>query len=191
MYIRNNIVSAIFRIIFIIACGAGLALKLLDTGISLDAFLSDFALLASTLALAYFIYLLIARPRYERGFLRGAVTIYLLLIFIMNSFIAMTPLSTMGIANTLLYFVSPLVAFVDYLLFCPKGGFHPYNPLTWAILPAIYNLAIAILNHFIPTITGSVYFTFLNMGFILSLLVFLGIGYLLFLIDSLMAGRRH
>ena len=77
MYIKNDTIGVIFRVLFLIVCGAGLVMKLFASGFSLSVILGDFALLANALALVYFAYLIIARPSYERGFLRGAVTIYM------------------------------------------------------------------------------------------------------------------
>lgn len=73
MYIRNNTLAVIFRVIFIIVCGAGIVMKLMSIGFAFNTVLSDFALVVNTLALVYFAYLIIARPGYERGALRGAV----------------------------------------------------------------------------------------------------------------------
>ena len=82
MYIKNDTIGVIFRVLFLIVCGAGLVMKLFASGFSLSVILGDFALLANALALVYFAYLIIARPSYERGFLRGAVTIYMVVTFL-------------------------------------------------------------------------------------------------------------
>ena len=82
MYIKNDTIGVIFRVLFLIVCGAGLVMKLFASGFSLSVVLGDFALLANALALVYFAYLIIARPSYERGFLRGAVTIYMVVTFL-------------------------------------------------------------------------------------------------------------
>jgi len=82
MYIKNDTIGVIFRVLFLIVCGAGLVMKLFASGFSLSVILGDFALLANALALVYFAYLIIARLSYERGFLRGAVTIYMVVTFL-------------------------------------------------------------------------------------------------------------
>ena len=82
MYIKNDTIGVIFRVLFLIVCGAGLVMKLFASGFSLAVVLGDFALLANALALVYFAYLIIARPSWERGFLRGAVTIYMIVTFL-------------------------------------------------------------------------------------------------------------
>ena len=66
MYIKNDTIGVIFRVLFLIVCGAGLVMKLFASGFSLSVILGDFALLANALALVYFAYLIIARPSYER-----------------------------------------------------------------------------------------------------------------------------
>lgn len=195
MYIRNNTIAVVFRVMFIIICGAGLVMTLIYSGFSLSAVMSEFALVSNVLALVYFAYLIIARPGYERGMLRGAVTIYMLITFVVYYFIhfgaAANPLSHLSLAGYLLYFAAPLMAVLDYLLFCRKGEFTPYSPLIWAILPIVFNLAVYVINRIGISLVSIPYFNLLGMNMIVTLLVFLGVSYLLFAVDNLMAGRRR
>ncbi|MDO4545087.1 MAG: hypothetical protein Q4C25_02930 [Bacillota bacterium] len=195
MYIRNNTIAVIFRVIFMIVCGAGLIMKLIYSGFSLNTVMGDFALIANLLALIYFAYLIIARPGYERGALRGAVTIYMVVVFIVYYFIHFgtggSPVENLGLAGCLLYFAAPLMAFADYLLFCVKGCFTAYSPAIWVILPVIFNLAVFLINRLGLSLAAIPYFNLLGMNLIITLLVFLGISYLLFVVDNLMAGRRR
>lgn len=195
MYIRNNTIAVVFRVMFIIICGAGLVMTLIYSGFSLSAVMSEFALVSNVLALVYFAYLIIARPGYERGMLRGAVTIYMLITFVVYYFIhfgaAANPLSHLSLAGYLLYFAAPLMAVLDYLLFCRKGEFTPYSPLIWAILPIVFNLAVYIINRIGISLVSIPYFNLLGMNMVVTLLVFLGVSYLLFAVDNLMAGRRR
>lgn len=194
MYIRNNTVAMVFRIIFIIACGAGLVMRLIYVGFSLDAILGEFVLTASALALIYFIYLIIARPEYENGILRGSVTMYMILTFIAYYFIHFgtegVAITVLPLAGYLLYFISPILAFLDYLLFCRKGDFTPYNPLLWAIIPVLFNLAIFLINKFMEISVTIPYFNLFGLSLALTLFLFLGVGYLLFVVDNLLGGRR-
>ncbi|MDO4486638.1 MAG: hypothetical protein Q4C46_08625 [Bacillota bacterium] len=195
MYIRNNTIAVVFRVIFIIACGAGLVIKLIYSGFSLNAVMSDFALTANALALIYFAYLIIARPGYEKGIFRGAVTIYMLITFIiyyfMNFGITAIPAGELSLAGCLLYLISPVMVFLDYLLFCRKGEFTAYSPVIWVIIPTIFNMAIYLINRLGASIKPVPYFGFAGMNMVITLLVFLGISYLLFVADNLMAGRRR
>lgn len=195
MYIRNNTLAIIFRAVFLIVCGAGLVMKFLYTGFSLDKVMSDFALISNVLALIYFAYLVIARPGYERGMLRGAVTIYMLVTFVVYYFVhfgvTADPLAELSPAGYLLYFAAPLMAVLDYLLFCRKGWFTSYSPLIWAILPIVFNLAVFIINRIGIYIAAIPYFNLLGLNMIVTLFVFLGVSYLLFAADNLMAGRRR
>lgn len=194
MYIRNTTIAVIFRVLFIIVCGAGLLLTLLETGVSLNVILGDFALIVSVLALIYFAYLIIARPDYDRGALRGAVTIYMLVVFAiyyLTYFDAPAgSLPQLSLAKYLLYFAAPLMAFADYLLFCRKGDFTSHSPLFWVIIPILFNLAVFLVNKFVALPVGIVYFNLFGMGLVVTLLVFLGASYLLFVVDNLLAGRR-
>ena len=195
MYIRNNTIAVVFRVVFLIICGAGLVMKLLYSRFSIDTIMSDFALISNVLALIYFAYLIIARPGYERGMLRGAVTIYMLVTFIVYYFIHFgvdaDPLRNLSLAGYLLYFAAPLMAVLDYLLFCRKGWFTSYSPLIWTILPVVFNLAIFIINRIGIYVASIPYFNLLGLNMIVTLFVFLGVSYLLFAADNLMAGRRR
>lgn len=195
MYIRNNTIAVVFRVVFLIICGAGLVMKLLYSRFSIDTIMSDFALISNVLALIYFAYLIIARPGYERGMLRGAVTIYMLVTFIVYYFIHFgvdaDPLQNLSLAGYFLYFAAPLMAVLDYLLFCRKGWFTSYSPLIWTILPVVFNLAIFIINRIGIYVASIPYFNLLGLNMIVTLFVFLGVSYLLFAADNLMAGRRR
>ena len=135
MYIKNNTAGVVFRVLFLIVCGAGLVMSLIYSGFSLYSIMSDFALVSNALALIYFAYLIVARPSYERGVFRGAVTIYMVITFIvyylMNFGADVNPADSLSLAGMLLYFISPLMAFADYLLFCRKGSFTAYSPVIW------------------------------------------------------------
>lgn len=62
MYVKNNTLAVIFRVVFIVVCGAGIVMKIMSSRLGLNTILGDFALVANTLALVYFAYLIIARP---------------------------------------------------------------------------------------------------------------------------------
>ncbi len=195
MYIRNNTLAVIFRVIFIIVCGAGIVMRLMGTESILGTVLGDFALIANGAALVYFAYLIIARPGYERGALRGAVTIYMVVTFIVYYFFyfgtALSRPEQLSVAGYLLYFVAPVMAFADYLLFCRKGDFTAYSPIIWVILPVLFNIAVFIVNMFGFSLGSIPYFSLAGMSMMATLFIFLGISYLLFVIDNLMAGRRR
>lgn len=195
MYIKNNTIAVIFRVMFLIVCGAGIVMKLMYSSVGIGTILGDFALVANALALIYFAYLIIARPGYERGMLRGAVTIYMVITFIVYYFIHFGASAAMpqqlSVAGYLLYFVSPVMAFIDYLLFCRKGEFTAYSPILWALIPVLFNLAVFIVNWVGFSVDPMPYFNLLGMNMIITLLVFLGISYLLFVVDNMLAGRRR
>ncbi len=195
MYIKSRILSTIFRIIFIMVCGAGIVMKLMETGVTVNTVMSDFALLAGTLAVIYFIYLIVAGSGYERGVFRGAVTMYMIVVFIVYylvyfGFSVIMP-SELSPAGYLLYFVSPLMALLDYILFCRKGGFGSYSPAIWVLIPLMFNIIIFFINRS-GIYTHSVsYFSFPGMNMAAAVIMLLGIGYLLFIADNIMAGRRR
>ncbi len=195
MYIKNNTAGVVFRVLFLIVCGAGLVMSLIYSGFSLYSIMSDFALVSNALALIYFAYLIVARPSYERGVFRGAVTIYMVITFIvyylMNFGADVNPADSLSLAGMLLYFISPLMAFADYLLFCRKGSFTAYSPVIWAVIPVLFNIAVYLINRLGFSVARIPYFNLQGMSLMVTLLVFLGISYLLFVADNLFAGRRR
>ena len=193
MYIKNNTLAVIFRMIFLIVCGAGLIIKLMNDGFAAAVILGDFALVSNTLALIYFAYLIIARPGYERGALRGAVTIYMIVTFIVYYYLYfwLSSAVDLSIPEYLLYFITPVMAVADYLLFCRKGSFGAYSPVLWILIPVLFNIMVFIVNYMGFAASMIPYFNLLGMNIIITLLVFLGLGYLLFIADNLLAGRRR
>ena len=193
MYIKNNTLAVIFRMIFLIVCGAGLIIKLMNDGFAAAVILGDFALVSNTLALIYFAYLIIARPGYERGALRGAVTIYMIVTFIIYYYLyfGLSSAVDLSIPEYLLYFITPVMAVADYLLFCRKGSFGAYSPVLWILIPVLFNIMVFIVNYMGFAASMIPYFNLLRMNMIITLLVFLGLGYLLFIADNLLAGRRR
>ena len=101
----------------------------------------------------------------------------------------------MSLAGYLLYFIAPLMAFIDYLLFCRKGEFTAYSPVFLGVtLPALFTILALfsgkpVRDHRLAQDLPD--FNLLGLHMVLTLLVFLGISYLLFVLDNLMAGRRR
>ncbi len=192
MYIKNNAAALVFRVLFLAACGGGLAVKLTGPGESLGTVMEDFTVIACLLGFIYFVYLVVGRPSNERGSLRGAVTIYMAVILIrwlLASWGSSAAAAETGAGYLLLCLAAPAIAFADYILFCPKGRFSVYSPAFWTIIPVLFNLAVLIVNRMGAALRPVEYFTMPGAGFPESLFLFLGTGYLLLLLDSLM-GRR-
>lgn len=194
MYIKNNILNVVFRVVFLILCGTGIVIKLLSFGISADIIFGDFALTSNALALIYFAYLIIARPGYERGMLRGAVTIYMIVTFVVYYFVSFggsVDVNQLSTAGYLLYFISPIMVFADYLLFCRKGEFTAYSPILWMIIPVVFNIVVYFINRLGFSVDMLSYFNLPGINMIITMLTFLGISYLLFVIDGIFAGRKN
>ena len=49
------------------------------------------------------------------------------------------------LGNLLAHLILPLMVLADWLLFCPKGGFRPLDPLRWLAVPAAYYGAVLAL----------------------------------------------
>ncbi len=180
--------------IFIIVCGAGDSDETDGNRFDPGTVLGEFALVANAAALIYFAYLIIARPGYGRGDAEGSSdhlhgdNVHRLLFHVFRDGAARVRTVVGG--GYLLYFVAPLMALADYLLFCRKGEFTAYSPVVWAIIPVLFNIAVFIVNRLGLAMDTIPYFNLMGMNLIATLFVFLGISYLLFVIDNLMAGRR-
>lgn len=60
-----------------------------------------------------------------------------------------------------------------------------------AIIPVLFNIAVFIVNRLGFAMDTIPYFNLMGMNLIATLFIFLGISYLLFVIDNMMAGRRR
>jgi hypothetical protein len=96
------------------------------------------------------------------------------------------------------------MVFLDYLFFDEKGKYKPQDPFLWLIIPALY-VVFALVRGFLggeigdtgsnfpypfldPTSTGmGVYIYALYLG--VMLLAFLILGYIIFVIDKILAKK--
>ena len=122
------------------------------------------------------------------------MTIYMIMVFMTYYFInfgaAGNPLANLNLSGFLLYFAAPVIAFLDYILFCRKGDFSPYSPLLWTILPVLFNVVIFVVNRIGLSLASVPYFNLLGLDLPVTFFFFLGVGYLLFVADDLMGRRR-
>ncbi len=54
-----------------------------------------------------------------------------------------------AISNTLLHYISPSAAILDWLLFAKKGGFKIYDPFLWTMIPTAYLAAVMIWGDYV------------------------------------------
>lgn len=149
MYIKNERLRTLFRILLLIACEAGLILEYAEIGKNGGARILTcyYTILSNFLCFFYFVYLVAFRPKKEHAWLRGSVTMciavtglvyHLLLTGLMQAGGAANAFTPLNIANTLVHTVVPLLVVLDYFLFFPKGQYKSLHPLLWLLLPLLY-----------------------------------------------------
>lgn len=216
MYIKNRHVQQIYRLLFLLACEAGLILEFVGVGSLGGAkmLLYYYTVLSNLVCFFYFAYLVIVQPARENALLKGAVTMcitvtglvyHFMLTGVMEASVSdVSPVLLAG--NTLVHYVVPIGTVLDYLLFFPKGNYKPLHPLAWLALPYLY-LLFALIRAEVSTATFTGYggqsrfpYPFLDVDMfgwgkvllmILALtVVFLALGYLAFVVDRLLGRSR-
>ena len=157
MYIQNETVQKTYRMIFLFLCEMGIVLQYaIIARIGKPAVLSCYYTIQSNfVCLFYFAYLMIRNPKKENPTVKGAVVLCIMITGLIYHFMLNGAMEagvgavaevtmTEILANTLVHYVVPIMTFVDYILFSPKGQYKWYHPFTWLIIPAIYVVFILI-----------------------------------------------
>ncbi len=97
------------------------------------------------------------RPRAE-----GAVVFCITVTFLIYHFILRPEAFRMGnggsfysVLNMVQHYIVPLMALLDWLLFCPKGRWRRYDPASWLLIPLAYFIYILIRAPFAGNIGGT------------------------------------
>lgn len=213
MCIRNRVVSLIYKILIFIACAVGLVFSagLLQGQFTLQ-FFNDYAALITLVCLVFYLCAIIAGivDISKKGaigattfghHLKGALIVSLLALlglFVYQNFFSQQAAASMDIGQMIMYFAMPALVLLDYVLFDRKGRYHFSDPIVWLLLPYFfyaYVLGRAQLGIVYPD--GSLYpYAFLNpltdgwtralMNVGLLTLLFLIVGYVLFIIDLIL-----
>lgn len=154
MYIKNNVFKTVYRLLFLFVCEAGIILQYASIPkASVGMLTCYYTVLSNILCFIYFAYLVVVRPGRENAVIKGAVTMcialtgivyHLLLTGIMESNVANVS-DALNVGNYIVHTVVPLMVFIDYLFFTPKGTFKSLSPLAWTVIPLAY-LAFAIIR---------------------------------------------
>ena len=155
MFIKQAMAAIIYRIALVFVAGYGLA-----DGWGILAGTPDFcqfAYFTDVSNLLCFLYFLVAvvygvvclrrstGPRVCLPRVKGAVTFSIAITLLVNHFVLCgTPwLVTAGhfdLANLLAHYLVPLLVILDLILFDPKGGMRPVDPVLYALIPLAYLL---------------------------------------------------
>ena len=110
---------------------------------------------SNIVCLLYFAYLFIVDSDKENILVKGAVVQCIVITGLIYHFMlngameagvgAVAEVTMTDIlANTLVHYVVPIMTFVDYLLFTPKGRIKWQHPFAWLILPSVYVVFVLI-----------------------------------------------
>ena len=152
MYIQNNALQRLYRLLFVLLCQTGIVLQyaiVFKIG-KVEMLSCYYTMHSNFICLAYFIWLLARKDgKKENPTLKGAVVTCILVTGIVYHFMlngameagvgSVGEVSRMDIvANTLVHYVVPLMTLGDYLLFTPKGFMTRSGPALWLFIPIAY-----------------------------------------------------
>lgn len=208
MYMHYRPAAAIFRLTTGGLAVAGTALQFVTFGSAAWRLFSTWTLLITAL---YFVVIAIVSAFWSRRslgkqnspVLEGTIIVANMMTLVGAVYFWQIDQSSWwsdNIGMTALYLLVPIMALLDYCLFCRKGRFHVIFPIDWLAFPTIYAALILLtaLNRF-STLELAIPYEFLNYeligfnNFALSLVIIviltLAFGYLLFLIDFALSGK--
>ena len=217
MYIKNNAVKIIWRVIFIAACITGLALTFSASHGYSAILLCYYTVLSNLVCLLYFIYLVAFRPKNENALIKGAVTMCITLTGLVYHFLLSgqtmggdAHLTTQAIGNYFVHYAVPIMVVLDYFLFSKKGRYKWYYPFLWMVIPYLYVIFAfvraavggAIFTGFGPNATNSRYpYPFIDVDLlgakkvVLAVIVitaaYVALGFIFYGIDKLMGKKKN
>lgn len=216
MYISNPKLTFTYRLFYLIICGTGLLMHYSpDNAKANMKMLSYFTIQMNLLCFILFAFLLqytyrelkATAPaereqlRKKLSTFRGMVLVSIIIVFLAYNFVlkntgfsmARGCPTTITAKDIFVHYLVPIMTFLDWLLFEPKGQFQYADPFLWLFLPICYYCIINIKTVF-HTCSYPYYFididqlglhTVLNNAF-LFVLVCLVIGYGITLFDRLL-----
>ena len=173
MYIKNNRINLIFRIVYLFICGFGIVRHLsLDDTIRNINMLSYFTIQSNIvcffvmLCSIYHSLVSIRNKRYHdyariHLFLKGLALLMITITFLTyNLVLTGTGFSmtkgfspALSLNDRIVHFVVPALTWVEFLFFQPKGSFKKYDPLKWLLAPVIYFVFIMIKARYVSPAT--------------------------------------
>lgn len=147
---NKRIISCIYKLLVVMCLAIGITVNVLNT-ISVKALLSYFTMQSNIICLVAFIIFIVLdfiKKDYKNGdgyyIIKGAITIAILVTGIVYN-IALSPMNfkmdfqtSTEISTLLVHLFSPILVFLDYLLFDKKGNFKLCYPIFWLVIPLNY-----------------------------------------------------
>lgn len=168
------------------------------------AALGRYGVLVGLLCFVYFAvdeYMELLRGKSWWQMAKGALTLAAVgMGFVSYFLLHRTP--TLRSTEQLLCYLLPALVLLDWLLFDKKGSYRPTDPLVWVVLPNVYFLVMTVRGFCLPVGTAARFpYGFMNydvLGVGTVLLYWLGLnlgalclGYLFWLLDRFLGGKRH
>ena len=168
MYCKNNIFFIVFKFIFVIICGFGLSMHIIDRQ---WADFNYYTVLSNAFCFVYFLVSLIVnlqrlyhrqhtftwRPRLE-----GAVLFTITVTLLIYNFMLKPPHPTPAInpdffspLNIIQHYIVPFAVIFDWLVFVPKRRWRRADPISWVLIPFAYFIYILIRAPFAGDIAGT------------------------------------
>ncbi len=206
----GRFLSGIYKRVLTLCAAVGLIWQLgLFSGTPRWGALRYYTVLVNLLCFVYFTvdeYWVLLRGKNWWSVIKGALTMASVASGLVAYFVlGQSPLAllrTGAVASLLLHYAVPLMTVLDWLLFDRKGSFRPTDPLVWAILPNGYFLYATVRGFLLPPAFGSSRFPYAFMDYdalgvgrvllrwLVFNLAFLCLGYLFWLVDWFVGGKR-
>ena len=158
MYIQNEKIKNLYRILFMFFCEAGIILQYaivarIGNVTTLSLY---YTMLSNIVCFVYFAYLLVVRPEKENASFKFVIVMCIMITglgyhFLLNGFMeagvgAVAEVTfTEYFSNTCLHYIVPIMTFVDYLLFTEKGQLKFKSTIVAPVMPLIYVVFIMIM----------------------------------------------
>ena len=156
MYIKNNYLSVILKILIVVIGTYGLYKACFFNKVGLGEHFSYYTNLSNLICIIYFLILLIKciisrRVVEANPLVKGSMTILISITAIVYNFILRPFMTDMdgvmdlhSISNYIVHIVVPILIILDWILFDKKGEFKNYYPFIWLILPFMYFIFICV-----------------------------------------------
>lgn len=214
MYISNSYFAFTYRVIYLIICFTGLIRHFTPDSLSKNIHMLSYFTIQMNLAcfiLFCFLvkdtffeikYKIILKYRSRHNLIRGMILVAIIIVFLAYNFVlkntnfsmAKGCPTTITLNDIFVHYLVPIMTFLDWLLFQPKGIFHARDPIIWLTLPICYYFIInikTVLNacsypYYFIDINKLGLHTVLNNA-VLFVIICLITGYLLVGLDKLLS----
>ena len=173
MYIKNNRINLLFRIIYLLICGLGIVRHLsLHDKIKNINMLSYFTIQSNIVCFFVMLcsighsFISIKKRIYHNYarihlFLKGLALLMITITFLTynivltgNGFSMDNGLNdTLSINDKIVHFIVPALTWIEFLFFQPKGSFKAVDPIRWLFAPVAYFIFIMVKARYVNATT--------------------------------------